>query len=60
MFYEMSEPQSEIGVSIWGPGQALATAYKTTTSSVNVSVSMHGSKKIHALFAIIVKVKSSP
>ena len=37
MFYEMNEPQSEIGVSIWGPGQALATAYKTTTSSVNAS-----------------------
>jgi len=40
MFYEMNEPQTEIGVSIWGPGQALATAYKTA-SSVNVSVSLH-------------------
>lgn len=40
VFYEMNEPHAhpEIGVSLWGPGQALATAYKPTScSSVNTS-----------------------
>lgn len=44
VFYEMNEPHAhpEIGVSLWGPGQALATAYKPTScSSVNTSVSVH-------------------
>ena len=35
--YEMSEPHSDIGVSLWGPGQALCfkTANMSTVSTVH-------------------------
>ena len=32
--YDMSEPHSDIGVTLWGPGQALFKASMATVSSI--------------------------
>ena len=42
--YDMSEPHSDIGVSLWGPGQAL---FKTNMATVSfVDVQMNNSQMI--------------
>lgn len=36
--YDMSEPHSDIGVTLWGPGQALFKASMATVSSITTIV----------------------
>ena len=33
-FYEMSDPHSDVGVNLWGPGQALC--FKTNMATVSI------------------------